>query len=169
MAMVFNPIAPTTLIGLNADQSTITIAHIFPLSKRIDEVVSCFVNKAQGFAVTRVTVPTVDLLALAALIKAHVPREHIEGPRASFQQTGITVDTNLLTCTLGLMRSLSADERTNTDEVRTHHHEVRKASQILAFTVTLPRAHDIAATIDAITPGILRALAEQLPDAPPAV
>ncbi len=165
--MLFVPIAPTTQIALNTDRETVTIVHIFPLSLDVANVVSSFANKAQGLVITRVTLPTVDLLALASLINEHVPRSERYGPRGPFQQTGVTMDIDLLKCTLGLMRGLTADERHGTDEVRTFTHAVREDCQIVAFVVTFARAHDIAVTIDMVAPKILQTLAEQLPDVQP--
>jgi len=122
MTMLSLKTAPTTQIQINDEQRIVVIRHVFPLSFHVETIATNFISKAQGFAMTTVTIPTVDLLALAALIVEHVPKDVAYEEQRPFRQMNVRTDKDIVFSTLGMMRDLSAEERASTEDVHTFLH-----------------------------------------------
>lgn len=83
--------APLTTVGVDLEKQCVMIHHTFPLSTPKEEVLSGLLNQAQGFFMARLTMPSNDVIAVGAMICAHVPDiVGTDSPNA-FNQTEVFV------------------------------------------------------------------------------
>ena len=158
---VWEPVAPLTRIGVQQQNKRVVISHQFPEALEA-AIANRFANTAQGFVCTSLMMPANDALALAALITQHVP----EGAQSDdvFNLATATIDSPGMFVTVGIMRSLTDEERAQPSPPETYVIQKEEGSCRALTVVSFTKAHKIAKAIEGIAAEITRRLAERLPD-----
>ena len=154
--------APLTTVGVNAEKQRAIIHHAFPIGIPKELVVSGFINQAQGFGIVRLTLPTNDTLAIAALILAHVPEIAPVDPDNPLNRTEVLLGEFVGSMTIALMTALSAEKRALTPTPEMFFFKQEEELQTIAIKIGFAGAWQLARAIEARSADALRVIAEHI-------
>lgn len=149
------PAAPLTTVGVSPEKRYVVVHHQFPVNIPKENVISGFMNRAQGFFTMRLTMPSNDFMGTAAIIRAHVPATENIDPPSPFNQTEVLISDNGAFITVVLMSPISVAERSMEPPPELFLHRVEEIKQIVALKLSFHRALQLADIIGSLSSEVL--------------